>query len=228
LGALLQAFEKLNELEAARGNTVKVTAIAPSVITGKPQLDFEDIDQSDLQFAVEEVNKIKGAVGENRIDILLGEQATVDRVSAHLPACTWLHLACHGHQDSSDPLKSCLMLYGGELELAQILNTALPRAEFVFLSGCQTRTGDAKLENESMHLAGAMICAGFCGAIGTMWGIVDWDMPKVANLVYSELFKNNRVPKVDEAAHALNVAVQTMRRHGVPLHRWLPFVHIGV
>jgi CHAT domain-containing protein len=168
LGALLQAFEKLSELEATRGNTVKVTAIAPSVITDQPQLDFEDIDQSDLQFAVEEVNRITSAVGANRIDILLGEQVTVDRVSAHLPTCTWLHLACHGHQDPSDPLKSCLMLYGGELELAQILNTALPRAEFAFLSGCHTRMGDAKLENESMHLAGAMICAGFCGAIGTM------------------------------------------------------------
>jgi len=228
LGALLQAFEKLNKLEAARGNTVKVTAISPSVITDQPQLDFEDIDQLDLRFAVEEVNKIKGAVGANRIDILLGEQATVDKVSAYLPTCTWLHLACCGHQDSSDPLKSCLMLYGGELELAQILNTVLPRAEFAFLSGGQTRTGDAKLENESLHLAGAMICAGFCGAIGTMWGIADWDTPKVANLVYNELFKNNRVPRVDEAAHALNVAVQTMRRHGVPLHRWLPFVHIGV
>jgi CHAT domain-containing protein len=228
LGALLQAYEKLIVLEAARGNTVNVTVIAPSVITEQPQPDFEEIHQSDLPFAVEEVNKITGAVGENRIHMLLSKQATVDNVSTHLPTCTWLHLACHGHQDSSDPLKSCLMLYGGELELAQILNTVLPRAEFAFLSGCQTRTGDAKLENESMHLAGAMICAGFCGAIGTMWGIADWDMPKVANLVYSELFKNDRVPKVDEAAHALNVAVQTMRRHGVPLHRWLPFVHIGV
>jgi len=215
-------------LEAARGNTVKVTVMAPSVITGQPQPDFEEIHQSDLPFAVEEVNKITGAVGENRVDMFLSEQATVDNVSAHLPTCTWLHLACHGYQDSSDPLKSCLMLYGGELELGQILNTALPRAEFVFLSGCQTRTGDAKLENESMHLVGAMICAGFCGAIGTMWGIADWDMPKIANIVYTELFKNNRVPKVDEAAHALNVAVQAMCRHGIPLHRWLPFVHIGV
>jgi CHAT domain-containing protein len=107
LGALLQAFEKLNKLDPVRGNTVKVTTIAPTVITDQPQLDFQDIDQSDLQFAVEEVNKIQGAVGENRIDILLVEQATVDKVSAHLPTCTWLHLACHGHQDPSDPLKSC-------------------------------------------------------------------------------------------------------------------------
>jgi len=207
-------------LEGGQGNTAKVTVIAPSVIAGqKPH---------DIPYAVEEVKKITSAVGANRIDILLGEQASVNKVSAHLPTCRWLHLACHGHQDPSDPLKSCLMLYGGELELVQLLNIALPRAEFVFLSGCQTRTGDAKLENESMHLAGAMICAGFCGAIGTMWGIADWDMPKVANLVYSELFKNGRVPKVDEASHALNVAVQTMRRKGVPLHRWLPFVHIGV
>jgi CHAT domain-containing protein len=220
LGALLQAYEKLDVPEAAKGNTVKITVIAPSVIAGQKQ--------HDIPYAVEEVKKITSAVGENRIDILLGKQAIVNEVSAHLPTCTWLHLACHGHQHSSDPLKSYLMLHGGELELAQILETALPRAEFAFLSGCETRMGDAKLVNESMHLAGAMICAGFCGAIGTMWGIADWDMPKVANMVYTELFKNNRVPKVDEAAHALNVAVQTMRRHGVPLHRWLPFVHIGV
>jgi CHAT domain-containing protein len=220
LGSLLQAYEKLNMLTATGRNTVNITVIAPSVIADQPQLD--------LPYAFEEVNKIRSAAGENRINTLLGEQATVHQVSCHLSTGTWQHLACHGYQDPSDPLKSCLMLHDGELELAQILNTALSSAEFVFLSGCETRMGDAQLVNESMHLAGGMILAGFCGAIGTMWSIADFDMPKVANIVYHELFKEGKDPKVTEAAQALHVAVQTMRRHGVPLHRWLPLVHIGV
>jgi len=87
LGALLQAYEKLDVLEAAKGNTVKITVIAPSVIAGKKQ--------HDIPYAAEEVKKIASAVGANRIDILLGKQATVNEVSAHLPTCTWLHLATH-------------------------------------------------------------------------------------------------------------------------------------
>jgi hypothetical protein len=56
LGTLLQAYEKLNVLEAAKGNTVKITVIAPSVIA--------DQKQHDLLYAVEEVKKITSAVGD--------------------------------------------------------------------------------------------------------------------------------------------------------------------
>ena len=198
---------------------VKVTLIAPSATSGQPQLD--------LAYAVEEISKIRSAVGKDQFNLLLGEQATVSQVSSCLPTSTWLHLVCHGHQDPEEPLKSCLFLYNGELELGAILSKKLSEAEFVFLSGCETRMGDANLTNESMHLAGAMIFAGFCGAIGTMWGVADFDMPKVANLVYNELFGRGKVPSVTEAANALNVAIQTMRKAGLPLHRWLQFVHIG-
>jgi hypothetical protein len=33
---------------------------------------------------------------------------------------------------------------------------------------------------------------------------------------------------VDEAAQALKHATSAMRKKNVPLHRWLPLVHMGV
>jgi hypothetical protein len=49
------------------------------------------------------------------------------------------------HQDPEEPLKSCLFLYNGELELGAILSKKLSEAEFVFLSGCETRMGRVPL-----------------------------------------------------------------------------------
>jgi len=40
LGTLLQAYEKLNVLEAAKGNTVKIIVIAPSVIADQNSMTF--------------------------------------------------------------------------------------------------------------------------------------------------------------------------------------------
>jgi CHAT domain-containing protein len=113
--------------------------------------------------------------------------ATIKNVLKGLQSSAWLHLACHGYQDSDDPLKSGLMLYDGKLELGKILDIDLPKAKFVYLSACETAMGDDKLSNEAMHLAGGFIAAGFQGAIGTLWSMSDQDGPKVAEMVYQTI-----------------------------------------
>ncbi|KAJ7816465.1 CHAT domain-containing protein, partial [Mycena leptocephala] len=92
-----------------------------------------------------------------------------------------IHLACHGTQDLTEPTKSHLLLYGGNLELETILKMPLSNSEVVFLAACQTAMGDRKLVNESFHLGGGFIAAGFRGAVGTLWSMDDRDGPFVAN-----------------------------------------------
>jgi CHAT domain-containing protein len=72
------------------------------------------------------------------------------------------------------------LLYDGVLGLETILHMSLPNAELAFLAACQTAMGDAELVNESFHLGGGFIAAGFRGAIGTLWSMDDRDGPAVA------------------------------------------------
>ncbi|KAJ6603927.1 CHAT domain-containing protein [Mycena sp. CBHHK59/15] len=176
----------------------------------------------------QEITKIVSIVGEQNVQSLLGDQATVEAVKLQLQDCSWVHLACHGQQNLHDPLRSCLHLYEGILDLETILRMPLSHAEFVFLAACQTAMGDAELANESFHLGGGFIAAGFRGAIGTMWSMLDQDGPVLAEATYSHLFGNGKKPQATNAAKALQLAVRKLRDSGVSYERWVPFIHIGV
>ncbi|KAJ7632063.1 hypothetical protein B0H17DRAFT_1150009 [Mycena rosella] len=115
-------------------------------------------------------------------------------------------------QDSIEPSKSRLLLYEGNLELETILqSTALPNAELVFLAACQTAMGDAELVNESIHLSGGFIAAGFRSAIGTLWSMNNLDGPLVAKMVYSYLFRDGNQPQARESAKTLHLAVEELK-----------------
>ncbi|KAJ7278327.1 CHAT domain-containing protein [Mycena rebaudengoi] len=165
-----------------------------------------------------EIETIKSLLAEKyQVQSLTGEEATVEAVKLQLENCSWLHLACHGTQDLCNPPKSHLVLYEGILKLETILRMPLSTAEFVFLAACETAKGSVDLVNESFHLCGGFIAAGFDGAIGTLWAMRDSDGPVVAEAVYSYLFKDNQDRRVTEAAKALHLAVRKMRDTGVPL-----------
>ncbi|KAJ7226975.1 CHAT domain-containing protein [Mycena pura] len=176
----------------------------------------------------QEVEAICSVAKQNNKKCLTGGQATVDAVTAQLQTCSWLHLACYGKQDLLEPTKSCLLLYGGVLELETILRMPLSNAEVVFLSACQTAMGDGTLVNEAFHLGGGFIAAGFRGAVGTLWPTDNQDSSLVATYFYSHLFGGGRQPKAGDAAGALQLAIKKLRRKNVPYERWIPFIHMGV
>ncbi|KAJ7920258.1 CHAT domain-containing protein [Mycena leptocephala] len=176
----------------------------------------------------EEVEKICSIIDPQMITLLEGEQATPDAVKALLPNCSWVHFACHGRQQLSEPTKSRLLLYNGVLELETILQLSLPNPQFAFLSACETTMGDPVLVNESFHLVGGFIAAGFRGAIGSLWYMKDEDGPLVAEMVYTHMFRDGRQPQVSDAAEALHLAVKELRARKMPYERWMPFIHHGV
>lgn len=153
--------------------------------------------------------------------------ACVETVLAALKSSQLVHLACHGLQHIQRPLDSHFILSDGCLDLRRILMEALKSAEFAFLSACQTATGDEKLVNESVHLAGGFMAAGFKGVIGTLWSIVDEDAPMVAEEVYGAMITAEGLD-ITKAAEGLQRAVRKMREAGIPPHRWVPFIHIGI
>jgi CHAT domain-containing protein len=217
LGSLAESYANLKN---QFNSTVKV-GIVGVTHTGLLQENF-------LPGVSREIKDILSVVPESNVDSLEGSQATVEAVKLQLQNCSWLHLACHGKQNLTEPIKSHLLLYGGSLDLETILQLSIPKAEVVFLAACQTAMGDSQLVNESFHLGGGLIAAGFKGAIGTMWSMNDQDGPRVAKVVYSHLFQDGRVPRASDAAKALHLAVRKLKKMNVAHERWIPFIHMGV
>ena len=105
--------------------------------------------------------------------LLMHKEATTTDTLSAISEHRWLHLACHGSQDSIDPTQSAFSLYDGRLTLSTLMDTASDNAELAFLSACQTAVGDEKNPEESIHLAAGMLAVGFKGVIATMWSIGD-------------------------------------------------------
>ncbi|KAJ7642899.1 CHAT domain-containing protein [Mycena rosella] len=216
LGSLLDAQKKKSTVATYK---LGITGVAQ---TCPPQ------KLSSLKGMEQEVKKIIDIVRDPSINCLEGPKATVDAVQSQLQDCSWIHLACHGKQDFVNPTRSHLVLYDGILELETILRMPLSNAQFVFLTACQTAMGDAELVNESFHLGGAFMAAGFRAAIGTLWSMNDQDGPLVADTIYSHLFRNGRQPETSETAEVLHLAVKELKERRVSSERWIPFIHMGV
>jgi CHAT domain-containing protein len=176
-----------------------------------------------------ELEYIQNHIGHREHVILESEAGTKKRVMQAMKDCNWLHLACHGAQRPDEPTKSSLILQDGHLALEEIIKLNLPKAEFAFLSACQTTTGDERLSEEAVHIAGGMLLAGYRGVVATMWSIRDDLAPEVTDEFYKHIMKDGERPDSREAAEALHMSVQKLReKEGVKLTDWIPFVHLGV
>ncbi|TDL23345.1 hypothetical protein BD410DRAFT_787690 [Rickenella mellea] len=175
----------------------------------------------------DELKALQKYVPASSIHILRGPDATTATVLSGMEECSWIHLACHGVQDESDPMKSGLLLQDGQLHLSAIIQKHIPCAEFAFLSACQTAKGDGKRPEEAIHLAAGMLVAGYKGVMGTMWSIRDNDAPFVADKVYAQLLKDGQPSGVHPAV-ALHGAIQELRkRNGSNFSSWVPFIYMG-
>lgn len=55
----------------------------------------------------------------------------------------------------------------GMLTVARLMQLHLPRASFAFLSACETAKGDRAHLDQTLHLAAAVMFAGFRSVVGT-------------------------------------------------------------
>jgi hypothetical protein len=67
----------------------------------------------------------------------------------------------------------------------------------------------------------AMVANGILGRL-----MHDEDGPKLAQRFYEALFVKETLD-LDDIAYALDDAVQSLRRQGVPAERWALFMHMG-
>jgi len=110
-----------------------------------------------------------------------------------------------------------------------LIKARLPNAELAFLSACHSAAIDINnTPNEAINLASALQFCGFRSVVGTLWAMADMDGPDVAEGFYRYMFRDpDSIGDFRDSAVALNHATREMRKRGVPLDRWINFVHIG-
>ena len=182
-----------------------------------------------------EVRAIKELLENHNLGVLWLESATVREAIINMETHSCIHFACHGSQNTLEPLKSGFMLRDGALELSAIVKENLVGADLAYLSACQTSTGDEKLSEEAVHLAAGMLAAGYRGVVATMWSISDKHGLQVAKDFYTSLMmhgaKSGRLSALssDDAARALHYATQKLRQEEPSsLLAWIPYVHFGL
>jgi CHAT domain-containing protein len=176
-----------------------------------------------------ELNIIKEQATKFNVRLLRGPETSMESVIEGMEAHSWVHFACHGVQDTIEPIKSAFALHNKCLELSTIITKSFPHADFAFLSACQTATGAEKLSEEAVHLAAGLMLAGYGSVIVTIWSIKDKDAPIIAGHVYTKLFSDT-VPDSSRSAVSLHHAVKLLRQQVGDLEflSWVPFIHIGV
>ncbi|KAG2112715.1 CHAT domain-containing protein [Suillus discolor] len=159
-----------------------------------------------------------------------GDEATRAGALSALQQNTWVHLACHGKQDPTQPYDSHFVMKDEHLTLLDIMENHLPQAEFAFLSACHTAVGDEETPDEVIHLAAGLQFSGFKSVVGTLWEVDDAVAKHVVEAFYGYMFgdlKNGGVMDCTRAAWALNCATHAVKTK-VPLEQRMVFVHIGV
>ncbi|KIK35478.1 hypothetical protein CY34DRAFT_812102 [Suillus luteus UH-Slu-Lm8-n1] len=158
-----------------------------------------------------------------------GDVATRTGALEALEQNSWVHLACHGKQDRTQPYNSHFVMKDEHLTLLDIMERDIPHAEFAFLSACHTAVGDEETPDEVIQLAAGLQFSGFKSVIGTLWEVDDAVAKHVVEAFYKNMFKNKDGGVMDctKAAWALNRATHAVKTK-VPLEQRMVFVHIGV
>ncbi|KAG1852509.1 CHAT domain-containing protein [Suillus subluteus] len=161
-----------------------------------------------------------------------GDEATRAGALQALEENTWVHLACHGKQDPTQPYNSHFVMKDEHLTLLDIMDRDIPHAEFAFLSACHTAVGDEETPDEVIHLAAGLQFSGFKSVIGTLWEVNDAVAKHVVEAFYKYMFMDLKdgagiVMDCTRAAWALNRATHAVKTK-VPLEQRMVFIHIGV
>ncbi|KAG1823763.1 CHAT domain-containing protein [Suillus subaureus] len=161
-----------------------------------------------------------------------GDAATRAGALQALEENTWVHLACHGKQDPTQPYNSHFVMRDEHLTLLDIMERDIPHAEFAFLSACHTAVGDEETPDEVIHLAAGLQFSGFKSVIGTLWEVNDAVAKHVVEAFYKYMFMDLKdgagsVMDCTRAAWALNRATHAVKTK-VPLEQRMVFIHIGV
>jgi CHAT domain-containing protein len=154
------------------------------------------------------------------------KQAVIDGLQRH----PFAHFSCYGVHKARDPFSAEILLDCNErLSLLDVVRTRIPTTELIVLifhrnpnmmetEGCL----------EELQLASIMHYYGYRSVVGTIWGVLDVDALDFSEAFYTTLLSRGAAQLGEKSAEALRYAVQRLRREGMPLERWVNWIHYGV
>ena len=155
---------------------------------------------------------------------IVGEESSTSRVVEELGRNEWVHFACHGLPNQTQPFESAFALHDGHFAIERIIGCDLKNPEFAYLSACHTTVGDEESPDEAIHLASAMQFVGFRSVIGTMWAVDDGATNKITSMFYKHMVDESGRLDHTRAAFALNKTVNSV---DIPLDQRILYIHLG-
>jgi CHAT domain-containing protein len=179
-----------------------------------------------LEAVQTECDDLKARFGD-RAEVLIGPNATRERIVRNLSEHAFVHFACRGHVSSSNPAASALLLYDHPLSVQDIASLQLD-GELAFLSACNTALGSEGLPDETIHIAAALQVAGIRHVIATFWTILDSAASSVTQVMYEELALSG-APAADDVARRVHSALLKIRStYEDRTSIWSTYAHFGV
>ena len=124
--------------------------------------------------------------------LLIGNDATEERVRRELPHYPWIHMATHGEFNPESPLEASILLAGGDrLTVYELMGVQLD-AQLVVLSACETGQGEATKGDDILGLTRGLLAAGARSAIVSLWPVDDVATSLFMQHFYQHLSHHNQ------------------------------------
>lgn len=166
-----------------------------------------------------EAKRVAATLGAGRL--LLGVDATAERVVAAARPADVIHLACHGRFSVESPLASGLKLADRWLTVRDIYALRL-RASLVTLSGCDTGRAVVGSGDELVGLMRGFFAAGAASLLISLWTVNDESTADLMTTFYDAWGRGATIPAALRAAQRAMLAT---RPHPV---FWAPFILGGM
>ncbi|MCA9285214.1 MAG: CHAT domain-containing protein, partial [Phycisphaerales bacterium] len=170
-----------------------------------------------------EARSVARRLGADRV--FIGDEATVERVTAGIGDARILHFACHGRFSPTSPLSSGLLMADRWLTVRDIARLRL-QADLVTLSGCETGCNLVSDGDELLGLLRGFLSANAGAVLASLWTTSDSSTAALMDHFYHGLLggPNGSSLRPSEALRAAQLALRAERPHPV---LWAPFIITG-
>ncbi|MBI3952005.1 MAG: CHAT domain-containing protein, partial [Acidobacteria bacterium] len=152
--------------------------------------------------------------------VLLGDEATLDRLKQQAPAYRLLHLASHGTFRRDNPMFSALKLSDAWLNFYDIFNLNL-NADLVTLSACETGMNEVFPGDELFGLMRGFLYAGVPSLIVNLWMVHDRSTAVFMRWLYAGLREG-----LTKRAALRQAQLGVKQEYQHPYY-WAPFIMMG-
>jgi CHAT domain-containing protein len=171
-----------------------------------------------IPFAQNEAEAISRLFADAQL--YLGEQATIENMSAHLPQSGLLHLSTHATFRADNPMFSAVKLADGWLSVNDLYQIA-DMPPLVTLSACETGRYHVATGDELLGLSRGLLASGARSIVVSLWMVED----KVTASLMTHFYK--ALQSGEEIHNALRTAQLAVKAEHPHPYYWSAFIVIG-